>query len=124
MGTAVELFPASADPLFRPNMNIVIQDRKENMELSRLAELSVEQLRFVLHHYQPLARAPLKLGNLSAIELRGSYEASEGIRIIRTLMAYHLKTEVIVTITYRAEKEQELTADFNRVLATLQFPES
>ncbi|HLG19463.1 MAG TPA: hypothetical protein VI895_06565, partial [Bdellovibrionota bacterium] len=86
LGSAVAFLASDEDPLYRANANIVVELWKDNKSLDTLADQAVQHLTFLMNDYELLSRAPTRLGNLRAIELRGRYRGPEGLRILRTVI--------------------------------------
>lgn len=104
-GAAVVFLASETDTVFRANLNVVVQDRRTQLNLEQISVMAAEQLKFVLNEYELLARAKTRLGSFDAFELRGRYAGPEGRRIIRTFIAVTDSVEYVVTFGAREERE-------------------
>ncbi len=124
MGSAVVLLAPEDDPVFRTNINVVAQPRRDKLTLEQLATQSGQQLVLIFNQYRLLGTAKTSLGNISAVELRGRYLAREGPRIVRTLIALTLDTVYVFTFTCREEREREFQKTFDSVRESFRPPQT
>jgi hypothetical protein len=122
MGSAVMLTAPDDDPLFKTNINVVLQPRREKLPLDGLADRSAKQLQLVFNQYRLLGQASGALGDLPAVELRGRYLAREGSRIVRTVLAVTADTIYVLTFTCREEREPEFKNIFDTVRGSFLVP--
>lgn len=121
-GALLNFLPPEDDTLFRANANLVVQERSPDTTLDALADQSVQQLTALLQEYRLLGKIPAKLGNLPAVELRAHYKASEGERVLRTIIAVTARNAYVLTFTARVEREAENARDFNAFAASFSIP--
>ncbi|MFH1016853.1 MAG: DcrB-related protein [Pseudomonadota bacterium] len=124
MGSAVMLLAPEDDPVFRTNINIVVQLRREKLTLEQMAAQSSKQLELIFNQYRLLGEAKTTLGDISALELRGRYLAREGPRIVRTVIALTLDTIYVFTFTCREEREGEFQKTFDGVRESFRAPQT
>jgi hypothetical protein len=122
MGAQVVFLEADDDPVFRANLNVVIQGRTSKQTLEELAVLSAKQLRFLLKEYQLLSRGMVRLANTDAFELRGRYRGLEGSRIIRTIVALTNTQQYVLTYSCREERELALQPIVQEMIASFLLP--
>jgi hypothetical protein len=121
MGSAVAFLASEDDPLFRGNANIVVEERRnKEKSLDQLGDQAVAHLSFLLNEYELLSRAPSKLGNLTALELRGRYRGPEGARIIRTIVGLSEDMHYIATFSCREDREETFQKSFEVMRASFQ----
>lgn len=124
LGAAVVLRASEKDPLFRANSNVVVQRRSSQKPLEEQAKVTFKVLRSVLNEYRLLSESATRLGTLQAHELRGKYRATEGYRIIRTIIGITNEREYIFTFTCREEKEAIFQAVIQKMIASFHAPGS
>jgi hypothetical protein len=124
LGAQVIFIAPEKDLSFRANGNVVVQRRDPKRVLKEEAFFSAQQLHLLMNEYQLLSEAPTKLGNLPAHEIRGKYRATEGSRILRTVMAYAEDREYIFTFTCREERELAFQPVINEMIRSFRPPGS
>lgn len=108
-------FSDHSDENFKANANIVVT-KIENTNLDTLQKLSISQLKLILNQYELITQNSVNLGKLKAFELRGKYMASEGSRIIRTVVALDQDTEYVFTFTAASDAEKNYTQIVNYMI--------
>ncbi len=123
MGAQAVFLAPEEDPIFRASANIVVQAKDPRRpSLKDEVGLSLRQLQLLLNGYRLLSEAPARLGNLDAYELRGSYRAAEGERLIRTLIAFDGSRIFVFTFTCREEREAAFQDVVKRMIASFRSP--
>src|SRR5262249_8157894 len=84
-----------------------------NKSLETLADQAVQHLTYLMNDYELLSRAPTRLGNLHAIELRGHYRGPEGLRILRTIIGLSEDMYYIATFSCREDREEAFQKTFD-----------
>lgn len=105
VGVQVSFIAPKKEPNFRANANIVVQPKEEKFSLSTVAEQSQKQLKLLFQNYRLLSKGPAKLGNLSAFELRGQYQAQEGFRLVRSI--FGASKDMLYVFTFSCPQAQE-----------------
>jgi hypothetical protein len=124
MGAQVVLLASEEDRLFRANLNVVVQPRPAQRTLKQEATVSLQQLRLMMNEYEALSDAAARIDSREAYEIRGRYRATEGYRILRTILTFTDDLEYILTFTCREEREISLQPEVKTILESFHAPAS
>lgn len=120
MGSQVSFLSNNKSEAFRTNANIVVGPA-DVKDIDALSALSIQQLRLILNQYELITQIKTKLGNLDAFELRGRYSATEGHRIIRSIVAVQENNLYAFTFTVAADQEKNYTQIINHMIESFKL---
>ncbi|MCB1198718.1 MAG: hypothetical protein KDK51_10110 [Deltaproteobacteria bacterium] len=113
-GTQVQ-FLSDSPSIFLANANIAV-NRNPNLSLEALADLSAKQLTILLPNYELETKAIGTLGKHKAVDLRGVYDAAEGKRKIRSVIAIINEMQYVFTFTCEAQDEHSYAKTINKMI--------
>ena len=108
-------FLSNKQDVFRANTNIVVT-KPDQQNLEKIKTLSRDHLSRLLNQYKILNESPVKFGNVDAFELRATYKAKEGMRIIRSVVALKNDLQYVFTFTSSLESENNYTDIINHMI--------